>query len=161
MSNRMLHPRWCAPGCQVNADHPARSHVSRPIMISADGQEVINLRLVLSMAHTPMGAPLLVMLETYDTDPEARQPAGAFPLSIRQAGNLSRGITGLLRLARHTTWCDQRCRARMHRCSRIWSKLSEDCPTRRSRSSFRRVGCPTCPSRRRTTSEPAIAVPDR
>ncbi|MFG2064100.1 hypothetical protein ACGFIK_22075 [Micromonospora sp. NPDC048871] len=76
-------------------------------MISADGQEVINLRLVLSMAHTPMGAPLLVMLETYDTDPEARQPAGAFPLSIRQAGNLSRGITGLLRLARHTTWCDQ------------------------------------------------------
>ncbi|RIW43871.1 hypothetical protein [Micromonospora endophytica] len=59
------------------------------------------------MAHTPMDAPLLVMLETYDTNPDARQPAGAFPLSIRQAGDLTRGIKGLLRLAQHTTWCDQ------------------------------------------------------
>lgn len=54
-----------------------------------------------------MDAPLLVMVETYDTNPEVRQPADTFPLSIRQAGDLSRGITGLLRLAQHTTWYDQ------------------------------------------------------
>ncbi|WP_189044270.1 hypothetical protein [Micromonospora sonchi] len=67
----------------------------------------MHLRLALNIAHTPMDAPLLVLLETYDTNPEVRQPASAFPLSIRQAGELSRGITGLLRLAQHTTWCDQ------------------------------------------------------
>ncbi|MFI7026447.1 hypothetical protein ACIBMZ_27395 [Micromonospora sp. NPDC049900] len=77
------------------------------MVISADWREFVNLRLALSMAHTPMDAPLLVMLETYDTNPDVRRPAGAFPLSIRQAGTLSRGITGLLRLAQHTTWCDQ------------------------------------------------------
>ncbi|MFI0791683.1 hypothetical protein ACH4OY_03115 [Micromonospora rubida] len=49
---------------------------------------------------------MLVVVETYDADPEARQPVAAFPLSIRQASHLLRGMRTLLRLAEVTTWVD-------------------------------------------------------
>ncbi|MFY1587253.1 hypothetical protein ACN267_22400 [Micromonospora sp. WMMD734] len=66
----------------------------------------MSVRTALNMAHGSTGEPQRIVLETYDADPEARQPVGIFPLSIRQASHLLRGMRGLLRLAEVTTWVD-------------------------------------------------------
>ncbi|MFE9183277.1 hypothetical protein ACFYMB_08085 [Micromonospora haikouensis] len=90
----------------MDAAHPRWSHVSRPILVTAGDREAVSVRATLSMAHGPLGEPVLVVVETYDANPEARQPVATFPLSIRQASHLLRGMRGLLRLAEATTWVE-------------------------------------------------------
>ncbi|MEV5819639.1 hypothetical protein ABUL04_08765 [Micromonospora harpali] len=98
----------------MDAAHPRWSHASRPILVTADDREAVSVRSTLSMAHGPLGEPVRVVIETYDANPEARQPVASFPLSIRQASHLLRGMRGLLRLAEATTWVERPASDNLH-----------------------------------------------